>query len=159
MFWLFDHQALGILVPWSGIEPATSAWEGHILTGEPPAKSPQYFLKQAQKKKKGIFSSLTHPKLLEQCFAQSCLNEWPNQSEDSSLHLPYSHWVNIATNLKLREEKQAVVGKAVTDNYTGKTPKEFELDLKMHMTEIAGFPGGAMIIYQCRRHNRRRFNP
>ena len=59
--------------------------------------------------------------------------------------MPYSHWVNIATNLKLREEKQAVVGKVVTDNYPGKTPKEFELDLKMHMTEIEGFPGGAMI--------------
>ena len=50
-----------------------------------------------------------------------------------------------ATNLKLREEKQAVVRKAVTDNYTGKTPKEFEPDLKMSMTEIAGFPDAAVI--------------
>ena len=50
-----------------------------------------------------------------------------------------------ATNLKLREEKQAVVRKAVTDNYTGKTPKGFELDLKMSMIEIVGFPGGAVI--------------
>ena len=124
MFWLFDHNALGILVPWSGIEPATSAWEGHILSTEPPGKSPRCFLKQARKSRH-LFS-LTHPKLLEQCLAQSWLNEWPNQEEDSSLHLPCSHWVNTATNLKLREEKQAVVRKAVTDNYTGKTPKGFE---------------------------------
>ena len=56
MFWLFDHNALGILVPWSGIEPATSAWEGHILSTEPPGKSPRYFLKQARKRQAPFFT-------------------------------------------------------------------------------------------------------
>ena len=43
MFWLFGHEARGILIPWSGIEPATPKLEGEVLTAGPPGKS-LYFL-------------------------------------------------------------------------------------------------------------------
>ena len=56
MFRLFDHKTLGILVPWSRIEPATSACKGHILTTDPPGKSPRYFLKQAWKRLESFFT-------------------------------------------------------------------------------------------------------
>ena len=40
MFWFFGHEACGILASWPGIEPEPVAWEGKILTTEPPGKSP-----------------------------------------------------------------------------------------------------------------------
>ena len=39
MFWIFGCKACGALVPWSGIEPASSALQGGFLTTGPPAKS------------------------------------------------------------------------------------------------------------------------
>ena len=39
MFWIFGCKACGALVPWSGIEPASSALQGEFLTTGPPAKS------------------------------------------------------------------------------------------------------------------------
>ena len=38
MIWIFGHEAHGILVPWSGIEPETLALEGKVFTTEPPRK-------------------------------------------------------------------------------------------------------------------------
>ena len=40
MFWLFGHQACGILAPRPGIEPSPPALEGEVLTTGPPGKSP-----------------------------------------------------------------------------------------------------------------------
>ena len=39
MFWYFDQEACGILVPWPGIEPAPPALEREILTTGLPWKS------------------------------------------------------------------------------------------------------------------------
>ena len=39
MFWFFDHEACGILVPQPGIEPTTSALAGEVLTTGLPGKS------------------------------------------------------------------------------------------------------------------------
>ena len=39
MFWLFGHEASGILAPRPGIEPALPALEGEVLTTRPPEKS------------------------------------------------------------------------------------------------------------------------
>ena len=39
MFWLFDPEACGILVPQPGIYPTTPALEGDVLTTGPPGKS------------------------------------------------------------------------------------------------------------------------
>ena len=38
-FWLFDHEAWGILTPQPGIEPAPPALEGEVLATGPPEKS------------------------------------------------------------------------------------------------------------------------
>ena len=40
MFWFFDREAYGILVPQPGIEPAPPALEGEVLTTSMPGKSP-----------------------------------------------------------------------------------------------------------------------
>ena len=40
MFWFFDHEACVILPPWPGIEPATPALEGNVLTTGSLGKSP-----------------------------------------------------------------------------------------------------------------------
>ena len=40
MFWFFDHEAYGILVPQPGIEPAHLALKGEVLTTKVPGKSP-----------------------------------------------------------------------------------------------------------------------
>ena len=39
MFWFFDHEACGILVPQPGIEPTTPALAGEVLTTGLPGKS------------------------------------------------------------------------------------------------------------------------
>ena len=39
MFWFFDHEACGILVPWPGIEPAHLVLEGKVLPTGSPGKS------------------------------------------------------------------------------------------------------------------------
>ena len=39
MFWLFGREACGILAPQPGIEPASPALEGEVLTIGPPMKS------------------------------------------------------------------------------------------------------------------------
>ena len=39
MFWFFDREAYGILDPRPGIEPASPALEGEVLTPGPPGKS------------------------------------------------------------------------------------------------------------------------
>ena len=39
MFWVFGHEACGILAPQPGIEPAPLALEGEVLTTELPGKS------------------------------------------------------------------------------------------------------------------------
>ena len=39
MFWFFGHEACGILAPRPGIEPASPALEGEVLTTGPPGKS------------------------------------------------------------------------------------------------------------------------
>jgi len=39
MFWLFGHEAWGILVLGSGFEPLLSALEGEVLTTGQPEKS------------------------------------------------------------------------------------------------------------------------
>ena len=36
MFWFFGPEALGILAPQPGIEPALPASEGEVLTAGPP---------------------------------------------------------------------------------------------------------------------------
>ena len=46
MFWFFSHEACGILAPQPGIEPATPALEGEVLTTGPPGKSLMYLLEQ-----------------------------------------------------------------------------------------------------------------
>ena len=38
-FWIFGHEACGILAPRPGIEPAPPALEGEVLTTGPPGKS------------------------------------------------------------------------------------------------------------------------
>ena len=43
MFWFFGPKACGILAPRPGIEPATPALEGEVLTTRPPGKSLYYF--------------------------------------------------------------------------------------------------------------------
>ena len=44
-FWFFGPEACGILAPRPGIEPASSALEGEVLTTGPPGKSPKFCLK------------------------------------------------------------------------------------------------------------------
>ena len=44
MFWFFGLEAPGIIAPWPGIKPATTATEGKVLTTEPPWKSQDWFL-------------------------------------------------------------------------------------------------------------------
>ena len=39
MFWVFGHEAYGILAPRPGIEPAHPALEGEVLTTGLPGKS------------------------------------------------------------------------------------------------------------------------
>ena len=39
MFWFFDPEACGSLAPQPGIEPASPALEGKVLTTGPPGKS------------------------------------------------------------------------------------------------------------------------
>ena len=39
LFWLFGHEACGILAPSPGFEPALLAMEGEVLITEPPGKS------------------------------------------------------------------------------------------------------------------------
>ena len=39
MFWFFGHKACGILPPPPGIESASPALKGKVLTTEPPGKS------------------------------------------------------------------------------------------------------------------------
>ena len=39
MFWFFGHEACGIPAPRPGIEPASPALEGEVLTTGPPGKS------------------------------------------------------------------------------------------------------------------------
>ena len=36
MFWIFGHEACGILALWPEIKPAPSALEGEVLTTGPP---------------------------------------------------------------------------------------------------------------------------
>ena len=38
MFWVFDHEACGILPSWPGIKPTCSALEDEVLTTGPPGK-------------------------------------------------------------------------------------------------------------------------
>ena len=40
MFWFFGHKIYGILVPQLGIESASPAVEGEVLTTGPPGKVP-----------------------------------------------------------------------------------------------------------------------
>ena len=49
MFWFFGHEACGILAPRPGIEPASPALEGRLLTTGPPGKS-RDFLKKSKKR-------------------------------------------------------------------------------------------------------------
>ena len=44
MLWCFGHEACGILVLWSGIEPVTHALEGKVLTTRLLGKSLAFFL-------------------------------------------------------------------------------------------------------------------
>ena len=39
MFWVFGHEACGILAPWPGIEPASPVLEDEILITGPAEKS------------------------------------------------------------------------------------------------------------------------
>ena len=39
MFWLFGHEAYGILAPQPGLELAPPLLEGRVLTSGPPGKS------------------------------------------------------------------------------------------------------------------------
>ena len=32
MFWIFGHEACGILAPWPGIEPTSTTLEDQVLT-------------------------------------------------------------------------------------------------------------------------------
>ena len=38
MFWVFSHKVYGILAPQPGIEPASPALEGEVLTTGPPGR-------------------------------------------------------------------------------------------------------------------------
>ena len=44
MFWLFDHEACGILAAQPGIEPTPPAWEGEVLTTGPPVPNILFFI-------------------------------------------------------------------------------------------------------------------
>ena len=44
MFWCFGYEACGILVPWPGMEPASPALEGEVLTTGPSGKSQKWFI-------------------------------------------------------------------------------------------------------------------
>ena len=44
MFWLFGHEACGILTPWPRIKSAPSAIEGEVLTSGPTEKPFNLFL-------------------------------------------------------------------------------------------------------------------
>ena len=39
MFWIFGHEACGILAPRPGIEPTPPVLEGKVLTTGPPGKA------------------------------------------------------------------------------------------------------------------------
>ena len=41
MFWFYNYEARGILAPQPGIEVASPALEGVVLTPGPPGKSPK----------------------------------------------------------------------------------------------------------------------
>ena len=43
MFWFFGPKACGVLAPGPGIEPATPALEGRVLTTGPSGKSLKTF--------------------------------------------------------------------------------------------------------------------
>ena len=44
MFWIFCHEASGILTPQPGIKSAPPALEGEVLTPGPPGKSPKFLV-------------------------------------------------------------------------------------------------------------------
>ena len=44
MFWFFGHKTYGILVSWSGIEPAPTVQKGEVLTTGLPGKSLVFIL-------------------------------------------------------------------------------------------------------------------
>ena len=46
MFWFFGPKACGISAPRPGIESASPALEGDVLTTGPPGKSPRKVLKE-----------------------------------------------------------------------------------------------------------------
>ena len=48
MFWFFGREACGILAPQPGIEPATPALEGEVLTTGLPGKSQDCCLRKKQ---------------------------------------------------------------------------------------------------------------
>ena len=64
--WVIVHcgvwpQACGILVPWSGIEPASPEVEGRFLTTRPPGKSLGFFLTEFTLKTTGtIFWNIVY---------------------------------------------------------------------------------------------------
>ena len=45
MFWIFDREACGILVPWPGIKPTPPVLEGEVLTTGLWGKSSEEFYK------------------------------------------------------------------------------------------------------------------
>ena len=44
MFWIFGHEACGILVPWPGIETALPALKDEVLTTGMPGKSLHFLI-------------------------------------------------------------------------------------------------------------------
>ena len=54
-------MACGILVPWPGIEPMTSALQGGFLTTGPPRKSPEplFYEPQAERHQPNYYASLS----------------------------------------------------------------------------------------------------
>ena len=44
MFWFVGHEACRILAPLPGIEPATLALKGKVLTTRPLGKSPPFYI-------------------------------------------------------------------------------------------------------------------
>ena len=64
MLWFLSHKACESLAPGPGIEPATPALEGKVLTTGPPGKSRKYSLAaNARQDGPGLHSSTCGPQV------------------------------------------------------------------------------------------------
>ena len=79
VLFFFGCEACGILVPQPGIEPASSALEGGVLTTGAPGKSPNIFTKVQTRPKGVIQTSVTLsniPSTPSQLTIDKKLNSW-----------------------------------------------------------------------------------